>query len=207
MPEYTNISIKKSPSKERTFLKSGGKRIRTADPLHAMQVLYQLSYTPEFEFQCNTSQKRLSITKRRCTQIFLLFCTLFFLNGCFINAETRQTQGKTRELEKAYHDFQKAPFGLEAHEVKVQNHTLLRTLESQDKYGRNRVQLYLKQPLNIPGILRLLPTTKDVIWIDMGTHHALCQKQNLPGPIVSFTQEKKYTYENENHLCFFDYLP
>ena len=25
----------------------GGKRIRTADPLHAMQVLYQLSYTPE----------------------------------------------------------------------------------------------------------------------------------------------------------------
>ena len=27
----------------------GGKRIRTADPLHAMQVLYQLSYTPKRE--------------------------------------------------------------------------------------------------------------------------------------------------------------
>ena len=27
----------------------GGKRVRTADPLHAMQVLYQLSYTPERE--------------------------------------------------------------------------------------------------------------------------------------------------------------
>ena len=27
----------------------GGKRIRTADPLHAMQVLYQLSYTPDRE--------------------------------------------------------------------------------------------------------------------------------------------------------------
>jgi hypothetical protein len=25
---------------------SGGKGIRTPDPLHAMQVLYQLSYTP-----------------------------------------------------------------------------------------------------------------------------------------------------------------
>jgi hypothetical protein len=25
---------------------SGAKRIRTADPLHAMQVLYQLSYGP-----------------------------------------------------------------------------------------------------------------------------------------------------------------
>ena len=25
----------------------GGKGIRTPDPLHAMQVLYQLSYTPE----------------------------------------------------------------------------------------------------------------------------------------------------------------
>ena len=27
-------------------LKDGAKRIRTADPLHAMQVLYQLSYGP-----------------------------------------------------------------------------------------------------------------------------------------------------------------
>ena len=31
------------------FSLGGGKRIRTADPLHAMQVLYQLSYTPERE--------------------------------------------------------------------------------------------------------------------------------------------------------------
>ena len=30
----------------------GGKRIRTADPLHAMQVLYQLSYTPEEKTHC-----------------------------------------------------------------------------------------------------------------------------------------------------------
>ena len=30
----------------------GGKRIRTADPLHAMQVLYQLSYTPEERTHC-----------------------------------------------------------------------------------------------------------------------------------------------------------
>ena len=29
-----------------------GKRIRTADPLHAMQVLYQLSYTPEEKTHC-----------------------------------------------------------------------------------------------------------------------------------------------------------
>ena len=31
------------------FSFGGGKRIRTADPLHAMQVLYQLSYTPKRE--------------------------------------------------------------------------------------------------------------------------------------------------------------
>ena len=31
------------------FYCGGGKRVRTADPLHAMQVLYQLSYTPERE--------------------------------------------------------------------------------------------------------------------------------------------------------------
>ena len=29
------------------FSNFGGMRIRTADPLHAMQMLYQLSYTPE----------------------------------------------------------------------------------------------------------------------------------------------------------------
>ncbi len=29
------------------YMTYGAKRIRTADPLHAMQVLYQLSYSPE----------------------------------------------------------------------------------------------------------------------------------------------------------------
>ena len=38
-----------NPGTDRETLSNcgGGKRIRTADPLHAMQVLYQLSYTPE----------------------------------------------------------------------------------------------------------------------------------------------------------------
>ena len=30
----------------------GAKRIRTADPLHAMQVLYQLSYGPKKRWNC-----------------------------------------------------------------------------------------------------------------------------------------------------------
>ena len=34
----------------RNFI-GGGKGIRTPDPLHAMQVLYQLSYTPWVDFQ------------------------------------------------------------------------------------------------------------------------------------------------------------
>ncbi len=29
----------------------GAKRTRTADPLHAMQVLYQLSYGPKYKFE------------------------------------------------------------------------------------------------------------------------------------------------------------
>ena len=33
-------------STELTFLKNGAKETRTPDPLHAMQVLYQLSYGP-----------------------------------------------------------------------------------------------------------------------------------------------------------------
>ena len=32
-------------------INNGAKRIRTADPLHAMQVLYQLSYGPVCEFR------------------------------------------------------------------------------------------------------------------------------------------------------------
>lgn len=32
--------------RQRDELNHGAKRIRTADPLHAMQVLYQLSYNP-----------------------------------------------------------------------------------------------------------------------------------------------------------------
>jgi hypothetical protein len=36
----------KNPSR-RGVLLNGAKRIRTADPLHAMQVLYQLSYGPD----------------------------------------------------------------------------------------------------------------------------------------------------------------
>lgn len=31
---------------------NGAKRVRTADPLHAMQVLYQLSYSPECADYC-----------------------------------------------------------------------------------------------------------------------------------------------------------
>ena len=34
-----------------TFLKNGAKETRTPDPLHAMQVLYQLSYGPKTELR------------------------------------------------------------------------------------------------------------------------------------------------------------
>jgi len=43
-----NLKIEKleKPYEIRRLI-GGGKGIRTPDPLHAMQVLYQLSYTPE----------------------------------------------------------------------------------------------------------------------------------------------------------------
>ena len=49
MPYLVIISQTKKPlCLTRAFLFSGGgKRDRTADLLHAMQALYQLSYTPE----------------------------------------------------------------------------------------------------------------------------------------------------------------
>ena len=39
----------KRPSALQRISNDGAKRIRTADPLHAMQVLYQLSYGPVWE--------------------------------------------------------------------------------------------------------------------------------------------------------------
>ena len=43
----------------------GAKRIRTADPLHAMQVLYQLSYGP-IVTPCKLSAGRSALTRRPC---------------------------------------------------------------------------------------------------------------------------------------------
>ena len=45
-PASDTLNNKKDPSKYKESKKNGAKRTRTADPLHAMQVLYQLSYGP-----------------------------------------------------------------------------------------------------------------------------------------------------------------
>ena len=52
----TNMQDKKRPClKQGLFLFGGGKRDRTADLLHAMQALYQLSYTPEIWWRIRDS--------------------------------------------------------------------------------------------------------------------------------------------------------
>lgn len=48
-PAPSGTGLKKPPGREARQCKgfqNGAKRTRTADPLHAMQVLYQLSYGP-----------------------------------------------------------------------------------------------------------------------------------------------------------------
>ena len=45
LADLERILKNENPLLEMVF-KNGAKRIRTADPLHAMQVLYQLSYGP-----------------------------------------------------------------------------------------------------------------------------------------------------------------
>lgn len=59
---YSNTAeIKKQNKKKHipfmvcAFLFGGGKRDRTADLLHAMQALYQLSYTPEIWWRIRDS--------------------------------------------------------------------------------------------------------------------------------------------------------
>ncbi len=42
----SHLDQQKRPPAKQGAITNGAKRIRTADPLHAMQVLYQLSYGP-----------------------------------------------------------------------------------------------------------------------------------------------------------------
>ena len=76
----------------------GAKRTRTADPLHAMQVLYQLSYGPKFQNVSHINQSvdlfsnfrnSYSTLKRLIIEICDLKCTsrdlqvlVFFLELC-----------------------------------------------------------------------------------------------------------------------------
>ena len=46
---FYNITKRSLKNSGMTKKLSGAKRIWTADPLHAMQVLYQLSYGPKFQ--------------------------------------------------------------------------------------------------------------------------------------------------------------
>ena len=75
---YQNRSIKSPTSaeaSERLGKFSGAKRIRTADPLHAMQVLYQLSYGPEnADKKLNLSLSDRSLQRQRPMQPLSYIC-------------------------------------------------------------------------------------------------------------------------------------
>jgi hypothetical protein len=159
------------PLKSGLFVTGGGKRTRTADPLHAMQVLYQLSYTPWTHF--NVTYPRMSVDqiKENISYLFKLGFVSCLLSACPQQAiqkglePYKNSRLQTQEL--AYEPpLPLKQLGNEAlPELKV-----LASLSSIDRSGYRRLQIYLfySQAPEQAGYWRIIERYRnqyDVIWI------------------------------------------
>ena len=178
---------------------SGGKRIRTADPLHAMQVLYQLSYTPVSEYNCNTTGKKVSSRNGAFLWVFLLF--LWTTTGCAYLSEKDQNQ----ELEKLGQRLDKPPFKPEPMEARRSAPKVIHSFSTRDKYGRTRKQIYLSQALPQTQHVLQWIASEDILWVyTQDQLQARCNQKNLILPDLS---ELKHTYETTQYICHFAYFP
>lgn len=153
-------------------IKNGGKRTRTADPLHAMQVLYQLSYTPETNLNVTYSAN-----KCRSDRYIFLFCLLIFnglLTGCHLPLEkwqlkSQQTLAEIQSTSLSFH-FE-PPRGLEVYTAPTLKLQILHQIPSTDKYGHHRIQVYLYMPgenrkeLIYREVVSQYKNDFDIIWI------------------------------------------
>lgn len=188
--DFNSASESKTRNKKRSFLFrvlarvpfSGGKRTRTADPLHAMQVLYQLSYTPETKLNVTHSLDKCrsdrQVFLRVFSQIFWgpYFAGLFMLllcSACNLSLNNWQLKSQQTLLKLSH----QAPLQLEPpHSLKpyiplppAKAH-IIRQVTSLDKNGHQRLQLYihLTQPAEKNQVIDHLVTQYkndfDIIW-------------------------------------------
>ena len=233
-PHTNNLhtKIKKSLPKQ-TFFWSGGKRIRTADPLHAMQVLYQLSYTPLDEDQCNISLKKVSRTKPRLKYNFLIFVPLLIsllsFSGCEANkkkAGQQNTLQQDFQLAQVIQALDGPPLGQETYTPTSQNYKILDTFKSNDK-RKNSHRHYYVYSNGLPTIDTLeslmQSNPENVHWIyltqqdstlersgpEAFNSFAYCIRQALVNSGLSTQRSFKsvYVYRGSTFHCELSYLP
>lgn len=221
------MKTKKSLLQKQTFLKSGGKRIRTADPLHAMQVLYQLSYTPLDEFQCNTPLNPMSrINLALSGKFFKVFFCLLFLSSCNTLKKVTHT-AKEPPLQKVLNRQEKPPFALENYQPHTEKYTLMHQVQTVDKRNltHGHAFIHAASPLALNTLLQLrsrLPQSA-IHWFYISPHaNALQQSIDTQVfPYLAFCQSlesraknratasfrKPYVYQSPDLYCELNYVP
>ena len=224
--ETLNPKTKKSLLSQ-TFLEGGGKRIRTADPLHAMQVLYQLSYTPLDGIQCNTPLNIMSRIKKPSSSIFFIFiCQLLFLSGCQSKSEPKTMSSEhVFSLANVHKNMTAPPFSRDAYSPsQTINYSVLASIKTYDKHQQSHQHHYLhsQNPLTTHDIETLIISSeasyhwfyisadpqvlKQPIHPAMFSHLAYCRTApNAPEARLHF--DVAYTYEDKALHCAFSYVP
>jgi hypothetical protein len=224
-------NTKKSLPKQ-TFCLSGGKRIRTADPLHAMQVLYQLSYTPLDEDQCNIPLKKMSRINPRLTYYFFIFAP-FMICSLLVSGCKPEKQGSPEntlrhdfQLENVIQTLNNPPLEQENYSHTPQAYTLLDTFKSSDKSQNLHRHYYLStvSNLNIETLESLMTkNTESVHWIYLTKQQSAlfssrdrafdrfvhCINQTRPVQNLSKTLWFKtaYLYKGPTFTCELSYIP
>lgn len=210
-----------------TFLKGGGKRIRTADPLHAMQVLYQLSYTPLDGIQCNTPLNIMSRIKKRSSSIFFIFlCQAFFLSGCLLTSEPKSISSEhVFSLANVYQDMTAPPFSRDTYNpLQKTNYSVLARLKTHDKNQQSHQHYYLysQASLSTHDIETLLLQSKashhwfyisadpqvltQAIRPSMFAYSAYCRAASNPTE-ARLHFDVAYVYQDKALNCAFSYVP
>ncbi len=230
---YSLLTKTKKSLPKQTFLLSGGKRIRTADPLHAMQVLYQLSYTPSDEDQCNIPLKKMSRINLGLKHNFFIFAlfTVWALLGSGCRQEKQMPLENTLrhdfQLENVIKTLDTPPLERESYTHTSQTYKVLDTFKSSDKTKNSHRHYYLSaaNPLSIETLESLMREHGEGIhWIYASqqgsalassndkafTHFAHCVNRGVSDANPS-TQalffKTAYTYKGPAFVCELSYIP
>ncbi len=192
-----------------------------------MQVLYQLSYTPLDESQCNIPLNPMSRINLALSGKFLkVFALLLCLSSCNILENLTDT-AKEPPLKKVLTQQEAPPFALENYQPHAQKYTLRRQIKTVDKRNlrHNHAFIYATSPLNLNTLFQIaaqLPQG-DVYWFYISPHAntmeqsidtetftdlALCQSiRSREKERVSPPFKPEYIYQNPELSCELNYVP